>query len=49
MANKTKNAPKNNKKQKGEHKKNRVPTEYQRTRDAFKKKRKGGHNGLDLA
>lgn len=47
MANKAKNAQKLAKKQKGEHKKNRVPTEYQRTRDAFKKKRKGGNNGLE--
>ncbi len=48
MANKTKNSPKQTKKQKGEHKKNRVPTEYQRTRDAFKKKRKGDNNGMDI-
>lgn len=48
MANKTKSFSKNAKKQKGEHKKNRVQTEYQRTRDMYKKHRKGGHNGLDI-
>lgn len=48
MANKTKSFSKNAKKQKGEHKKNRVPTEYQRTRDAYKKRRKGGDNGMDI-
>ena len=48
MANKTKHSPKNVKKQKGEHQKHREKTEYQRERDAFKKKRKGGHNGTEL-
>ena len=48
MANKTKNTPKLDKKQKGEHKKHREPTEYQRTRDAYKKRRKGGHNGQEI-
>ena len=37
MARKEKNPSKNEKKQKGEHKKNRVQTEYQRERDAMKK------------
>lgn len=48
MANKTKNFTKNSKKQKGEHKKERVKTEYQRERDAYKKQRKHGHNGVDI-
>jgi len=48
MANKTKVFTKNSKKQKGEHKKERVKTEYQRERDAYKKQRKHGHNGVDI-
>lgn len=46
MANKTRNAQKNAKKQKGEYKKMRVQTEYQRERDAAKRHRKHGGNGL---
>ena len=45
MANKAKHSPKNEKKQKGEHKKQRVKTEYQRERDAMQKHRKHGNNG----
>lgn len=48
MANKTKHSSKNVKKQKGEYQKHREKTEYQRERDAFKKKRKGGNNGLEI-
>lgn len=40
MANKAKNSPKNEKKQKGENKKQRPQTEYQRTRDALKKQKR---------
>ena len=42
MANKAKERRKDEKKKKGENKKHRQPTEYQRTRDAFRKKRKNG-------
>lgn len=48
MANKTQHSPKNTKKQKGEHKKQRIQTEYQRERDAFKKKRKGNHTVVEI-
>lgn len=37
MADKSKKFLRNEKKQKGENKKNRPQTEYQRTRDAFRK------------
>ena len=46
MANKSKKFAQNVKKQKGENKKPRVQTEYQRERDAAKKKRKHGGNGI---
>lgn len=42
MANKSQERRKDVKKKKGEHKKNRQQTEYQRTRDAARKKRKNG-------
>ena len=48
MANKTKHSPKNVKKQKGEHKKHHEQTEYQRERDAQKKRRKHCHTNTDI-
>ena len=42
MANKNQERRKDVKKKKGEHKKHREQTEYQRTRDAVRKRRKKG-------
>lgn len=46
MANREKKFTKEARKPKAKQKKERVQTEYQRTRDLEKRRRKKGHNGL---
>lgn len=46
MANKFRKSTREEKKQKAVQKKNRPQTEYQRTRDMEKRRRKKGHNGI---